>query len=325
MIQTLTHTLATGIALSCRVSGEPGRPVLMFLHGFPEAAFVWDDLLTYFAQPEHGGYRCVAPNLRGYEHSSSPAEVSDYRAKHLVQDVLALASLESPNAPLAGLVAHDWGGAIAWNFANQHPTQLRRLVILNAPHPGTLLRELQNNPAQQAASAYMNFLIRPDAQALLAEDNYRRLWEFFTGMGAADGKHAWLTEAVKDQYRAIWDQGLNAALNYYRASPMRPPRLGDPAASALHLPQDMLTVNVPTCVIWGMQDSALLPGLIEGLGDYVPKLTVHRIKKGTHWLLHEQPARVTQQVADFLSEDKAGRTAGERTTRISARAHDRHQ
>lgn len=325
MIQTLTHTLATGIALSCRVSGEPGRPVLMFLHGFPEAAFVWDDLLTYFAQPEHGGYRCVAPNLRGYEHSSSPAEVSDYRAKHLVQDVLALASLESPNAPLAGLVAHDWGGAIAWNFANQHPTQLRRLVILNAPHPGTLLRELQNNPAQQAASAYMNFLIRPDAQALLAEDNYRRLWEFFTGMGAADGKHAWLTEAVKDQYRAIWDQGLNAALNYYRASPMRPPRLGDPAASALHLPQDMLTVNVPTCVIWGMQDSALLPGLIEGLGDYVPKLTVHRIKNGTHWLLHEQPARVTQQVADFLSEDKAGRTAGERTTRISARAHDRHQ
>jgi pimeloyl-ACP methyl ester carboxylesterase len=281
--------------------------------------------LTYFAQPEHGGYRCVAPNLRGYEHSSSPAEVSDYRAKHLVQDVLALACLESPKAPLAGLVAHDWGGAIAWNFANQHPTQLRRLVILNAPHPGTLLRELQNSPAQQAASAYMNFLIRPDAQALLAEDNYRRLWEFFTGMGAADGKHAWLTEAVKDQYRAIWDQGLNAALNYYRASPMRPPRLGDPAASALHLPQDMLTVNVPTCVIWGMQDSALLPGLIEGLGDYVPKLTVHRIKNGTHWLLHEQPARVTQQVADFLSEDKAGRTAGERTTRISARAHDRHQ
>ncbi len=325
MIQTLTHTLPHGMALSCRVSGEPGRPVLMFLHGFPEAAFVWDALLTYFAQPEHGGYRCVAPNMRGYEHSSTPAEVSDYRAKHLVQDVLALAAIESPDAPLAGLVAHDWGGAIAWNFANQHPTQLRRLVILNAPHPGTLLRELQNNPEQQAASAYMNFLIRPDAQTLLAEDNYRRLWEFFTGMGAADGKHAWLTEAMKDQYRAVWDQGLNGALNYYRASPMRPPRLGDPAASALHLPHDMLTVNVPTCVIWGMQDSALLTGLIDGLGDYVPKLTVHRIKNGKHWLLHEQPARVTQLVADFLGEDKAGRTAGERTQRISARTHDKHQ
>lgn len=325
MIQTLTHTLPHGMALSCRVSGEPGRPVLMFLHGFPEAAFVWDALLTYFAQPEHGGYRCVAPNLRGYEHSSAPTEVNDYRAKHLVQDVLALAAIESPETPLAGLVAHDWGGAIAWNFANQHPTQLRRLVILNAPHPGTLLRELQSNPAQQAASAYMNFLIRPDAQALLVEDDYRRLWEFFTGMGAAHGKHAWLTETVKAQYRAIWDRGLNGALNYYRASPMRPPRLGDPAASTLHLPHDMLMVKVPTCVIWGMQDSALLPGLIDGLGDYVPKLTLHRIKNATHWLLHEQPERVMQLVADFLAEDKAGRTVGERTQRISARTHDKHQ
>ena len=143
MIQTLTHTLPHGMALSCRVSGEVGRPVLIFLHGFPEAAFVWDALLTHFAQPAHGGYRCVAPNLRGYEHSSTPAYVGAYRAKHLVQDISALATLESPTAPLAGLVAHDWGGAIAWNFANQHAAQLRRLVILNAPHPGTLLRELR--------------------------------------------------------------------------------------------------------------------------------------------------------------------------------------
>ncbi len=297
----------------------------MFLHGFPEAAFVWDALLSYFAQPEHGGYRCVAPNLRGYEHSSRPAQVSDYRAKHLVQDILDLAALESPEAPLAGLVAHDWGGAIAWNFANQHPTRLRRLVILNAPHPGTFLRELQNNPSQQAASAYMNFLIRPDAQALLAQDDYRRLWEFFTNMGATQGKHAWLNEALKDQYRALWRQGLDGALNYYRASPMRPPRLGDSAASGLHLSQDKLRVEVPTCVIWGMQDTALPATLIDGLSDYIAKLTVHRIKNGTHWLVHEQPARVRQLVADFLSQDKAGRTAGERTTRISARAHDGHQ
>ena len=325
MIHTLTHTLPNGMALSCRVSGEVGRPVLIFLHGFPEAAFVWDALLTHFAQPEHGGYRCVAPNLRGYEHSSTPVDVGAYRAKHLVQDISALASLESPNAPLAGLVAHDWGGAIAWNFANQHPNQLRRLVILNAPHPGTLLRELQNNPAQQTASAYMNFLVRPDAPALLAEDDYRRLWEFFTHMGAADGKHAWLTETIKDQYRAIWAQGLDGALNYYRATPMRPPRLGDPAASALHLPQNILTVNLPTCVIWGMQDTALLPGLLDGLAAYVPKLSLHRIKNGTHWLLHEQTARVTQLIGDFLGEDKAARTAAERTTRISARTHDKHQ
>ena len=121
MIETWQQTLPHGITLSCRASGERGRPVLVFLHGFPEAAFVWDTLLEHFAQPENGGYRCIAPNLRGYEHSSAPAEVKDYRARHLLQDILALIDTESPGAPLAALVAHDWGGALAWAFANQHP------------------------------------------------------------------------------------------------------------------------------------------------------------------------------------------------------------
>ena len=324
MIQHLTHTLPHGISLSCRVSGDVGRPVLMFLHGFPEAAFVWDELLTFFAQPEHGGYRCVAPNLRGYEHSSAPADVADYRPKHLVQDIVALATTESTNAPLAGLIAHDWGGAVAWNVANQHPELMRRLAIINSPHPGTFLRELQNSPEQQAASAYMNFLIRPDAEALLAENDYRRLWEFFTNMGAADGPHAWLTDDTKAQYRAVWQQGLTGPLNYYRASPMRPARPGDPAAAALHLPHSMLTMSIPTCVIWAMKDLALPAGLIEGLDAFVPKLTLHKVADGTHWLVHEQPALVAGLLGDFLHDDKSGRSAKERTVTISARTHDRN-
>ena len=323
MIHTLTHALPHGITLSCRVSGEVGRPVLMFLHGFPEAAFVWDALLDHFAQPEHGGYRCIAPNLRGYEQSSAPRDVGEYRAKHLVQDIAALIGMESPNAPLAALVAHDWGGAVAWNIANQHPALMRRLTIINSPHPGTFLRELQNSPVQQAASAYMNFLIRPDAESLLAEDDYRRLWEFFTNMGAIDGPHPWLTDAVKAQYRAVWGQGLTGPLNYYRASPMRPARPGDPAAAALHLPHSMLTVEVPTCVIWAMQDIALPAGLVDGLDAFVPKLTLHRVAEGTHWLVHEQPQLVAGLLEDFLREDKAARSAKERTQAISARAHDR--
>ena len=322
MIHTLTHALPHGITLSCRVSGEVGRPVLMFLHGFPEAAFVWDALLDHFAQPEHGGYRCIAPNLRGYEQSSAPRDVGEYRAKHLVQDIAALISMESPNAPLAALVAHDWGGAVAWNIANQHPALMRRLTIINSPHPGTFLRELQNSPVQQAASAYMNFLIRPDAESLLAEDDYRRLWEFFTNMGAIDGPHPWLTDAVKAQYRDVWGQGLTGPLNYYRASPMRPARPGDPAAAALHLPHSMLTVEVPTCVIWAMQDIALPAGLVDGLDAFVPKLTLHRVAEGTHWLVHEQPQLVAGLLEDFLREDKAARSAKERTQAISARAHD---
>lgn len=301
MTENLAHDLPHGITLNCRVSGERGRPVLMFLHGFPEAAFVWDPLLAYFSRPENGGYRCVAPNLRGYERSSAPSDVSAYRAKHLVQDILALSQAESPDQPLAALVAHDWGGAVAWGFANQHPERLRQLAIINSPHPGTFLRELQNSPEQQAASAYMNFLIRPDAEALLAEDDFRRLWTFFTNMGAADGPHAWLTDDVKAQYRAVWSQGLTGGLNYYRASPLRPPRPEDPAAANISLPDAMLRVDVPTLVIWALQDIALPPGLIEGLAAYVPRMQLQTVPEGTHWLVHEQPQRVIGWLQAFLA------------------------
>ncbi len=301
MTETLAHTLPHGITLNCRVSGEQGRPVLMFLHGFPEAAFVWDPLLAYFSRPENGGYRCVAPNLRGYERSSAPSDVSAYRAKHLVQDILALSQVVSPDQPLAALVAHDWGGAVAWGFANQHPERLRQLAIINSPHPGTFLRELKNSPEQQAASAYMNFLIRPDAEALLAEDDYRRLWTFFTNMGATDGPYAWLTEDVKAQYRAVWSQGLSGGLNYYRASPLRPPRPEDPAAAHISLPEAMLRVDVPTLVIWALKDIALPPGLIDGLAAYVPRMQLQTVPEGTHWLVHEQPQRVIGWLQAFLN------------------------
>ena len=90
MIDTWIAELPHGMRLSCRSAGERGRPVLMFLHGFPEAAFAWDELLAHFAAPEHGGFRCVAPNLRGYEQSSRPADVSAYHAKHLAQDIATL-------------------------------------------------------------------------------------------------------------------------------------------------------------------------------------------------------------------------------------------
>jgi pimeloyl-ACP methyl ester carboxylesterase len=102
-------------------------------------------------------------------------------------------------------VAHDWGGAVAWNLANQQPQLIRRLAIINSPHPGTFLRELQHNPKQQAASAYMNFLVRPDAEALLAENDFRACGRSSAKAGRRQ-RPAWLTDAVRDQYRAVWAQ-----------------------------------------------------------------------------------------------------------------------
>jgi epoxide hydrolase 4 len=295
-IATWQQALPHGITLSCRAAGQRGRPVLMFLHGFPEAAFIWDPLLEHFAQDANGGYRCIAPNLRGYEASSQPADVAAYRARFLVQDIAALAQIEG--TPLACLVAHDWGGGIAWNLANQQPQLLQRLAILNSPHPGTFLRALQHSAAQQQASAYMNFLVRPDAEARLREDDYRTLFGFFTHWGPAD----WLTENVKAQYRAVWDRSLTGGLNYYRASPLRPARGEDRGASAVSLPREMLTVDVPTLVLWGMQDTALLPELLDGLEDYVPRLDVQKVPDASHWIVHEQPQWVADRLAAFLAQ-----------------------
>lgn len=291
MITTWLQPLPHGITLSCRAAGERGRPVLLFLHGFPEAAFVWDELLLHFSHPAHGGYRCVAPNLRGFERSSQPADAAAYRPRQLVQDIAALVAAEG--APLAALVAHDWGGALAWNLANQQPALMRRLAIVNAPHPGTFLRELKGNPRQQEASAYMNFLARPDAAAILREDGYRRLFGFF---GAAP----WLTEAVKQQYRAVWDASLEGGCNYYRASPLRPPHGDDPGAAALTLPPEMLKVDVPTLVLWALDDVALLPELVDGLDAYVPDLRLEKVPGATHWIVHERPAFVAQRLEAFL-------------------------
>lgn len=328
MIDTWMAELPHGISLSCRSAGARGRPVLMFLHGFPEAAFAWDELLAHFARPEHGGFRCLAPNLRGYERSSSPAEVAAYHPKLLAQDIAALIAAEcGDGGSLAALVAHDWGGALAWNLAAARPQLMQRLVIVNSPHPQTFLRELQHNPAQQAASAYMNFLIRPDAEALLAENDFARLWPFFDLMGASGAAPAavgeaasfgqpptlpdgagWLTEALRAQYRAVWSgdgsrpgAGLTGGLNYYRASPLRPARDGDAAAAGVQLPPDAFTVTLPTLVLWAMQDSALPPSLIDGLERWVPRLTLERIERATHWVVHEQPERVTASIGRFIA------------------------
>ena len=295
MIEFSRQTLPHGITLSCRSAGAKGRPVLMFLHGFPEAAFVWDGLLAHFSQPENGGYRCIAPNLRGYEQSSAPNDVSAYQPKHLVQDIAALIALEG--GQIDCLVAHDWGGAVAWNLAASQPQLIKKLAIINSPHPGTFLRELQQSPSQQAASAYMNFLIRPDAEKLLAEDDYKRLWRFFSDISTPPNAGGWLTDAVKSQYRDVWQHGLTGPLNFYRASPLRP----GPDVANLVIPRELLYVNLRTLVVWGMGDMALLPGLLVGLADFVPRMELERVDGASHWIIHEQPMLVTQHLARFLS------------------------
>ncbi len=286
------HALPHGITLACRSQPGPGpgAPRVLYLHGFPEAAFIWDDLMQRLAPQAQG----LAPNLRGFAGSSAPADVAAYRPKHLVADIVAL--VQAWGGPLDLLVAHDWGGAVAWNLAAQHPQLLKRLLIINSPHPATFLRELRHSAPQQAASAYMNFLCRPDAAALLAADDYKRLWRLL-------GEPAWLTPALRERYRAVWSHppaGLEGALNYYRASPLRPAVRADDLVHTLELPDNSVTVQVPTTVLWGERDIALLPGLLQGLEQWVPQLQVQRVPDASHWLVHEQPALVAGVVQRLL-------------------------
>lgn len=298
MIETFSLTLGNGIELSCRAAGRSAAPVLVFLHGFPEAAFVWDELLEHFSTR----YRCVSPNLRGYERSSAPADVEAYRAKHLVADISSL--IDALGGQLAALIAHDWGGALAWGLAAQRPEAIGHLVIINSPHPATFLRELRDNPAQRAASAYMNFLCRPDAEELLSANDFARLWPFFTNMGAADPKRiggGWLTEEVRQRYRSVWRTGLRGGCNYYRASPLRPPVGSNDALFRIEFAPAAVIARAPTLVIWAEDDIALPLALLDGLEAFVPDLRIVRVPGATHWIVHERPELVIAEIERELA------------------------
>ena len=179
------------------------------------------------------------------------------------------------------------------------PAAIRHLVIINSPHPATFLRALQSDPQQQAASAYMNFLCRPDAEQLLAENDFARLWPFFAGTGASDSSRAgggWLTEPVRDRYRAVWRAGLRGGCNYYRASPLRPPTASDSSVLAIRFPAEAVTVRVPTLVVWAEDDIALPPSLLDGLDAFVPDMRLVRVPGATHWIVHERPALVAAAI-----------------------------
>ncbi len=269
--------------------------MIMFVHGFPEFWGEWEDQLIEFGQD----HQAVALDMRGYNLSAKPGNVDAYHAGSLIEDLRALA--EHLGHQKFILVAHDWGGAVAWSVAMRHPECLEKLVIINAPHPAVFARELLNNPEQQKASQYMLLFRSPQAERILSENSYARLVDVLSQFGSK-----WkMTEEVRLKYIEAWSQpgALTGGLNYYRASPLYPPTSPEDIQkikSILNLPRELLAVKVPSLVIWGEEDQALLSGNLDGLEEYVDDLTVKRIPDGTHWVSHEQPQRVNALIRDFL-------------------------
>lgn len=281
-----------GIRLHCARAGR--GPLILFLHGFPESWEAWRDQLAWFGAR---GRLAAAPDQRGYGRSDKPGEVALYRMRHLVEDVRRLAAALT-SEPFV-LVGHDWGGGPAWAFAHAHPQLLSHLVVVNSPHPYTFWRELTTSPAQQAASAYMLALRAADAERRLSEDGFRRLWDLAFGGGWGPGV------APPDRARLVegWSRpgALTGALAWYRASPLYPPSPSDPGAAALTLRPEQFTVQVPTLVLWGERDRALLPGCLDGLEACVPDLRVIRVPDASHWIVHERPELVNGAIERFVT------------------------
>lgn len=276
-----------------------GKQTILFLHGFPEFWYEWKNQLKEFGKD----YTAVAYDQRGYNLSSKPEKLEDYAVPHIVADIKAMFEKFGTNPSNKGiLVAHDWGGAVAWAFAIRHPEYLAKLVIINAPHPGVFARELQTNPAQQKASAYMNFFRSPQAEAGLSANTYAALQNaIFT----SSTKPQNFTEEDKKAYVEAWSQpgALTGGLNWYRAAQVGPPTGGEGERTQnIVSGLDALTVKVPTLVIWGEKDTALLTGNLEGLDKFVPTLTIKRIPNGSHWVIHEEPELVNQYIREFITQ-----------------------
>ncbi|MEX2016601.1 MAG: alpha/beta hydrolase [Candidatus Hydrogenedentales bacterium] len=287
------HDFAEVNGVRLHYASAGSGPLMLFVHGFPEFWYAWRRQLAEFGRD----HLAVAPDTRGFNLSGKPEGVDQYHVKHLIADLRALARHLGHEKFV--LVAHDWGGATAWAFAIAHPECVEKLVIINAPHPAIFARELANNRAQQEASPYMRFFRTPEAEKKLSRDNFAMLEKFAFGLGK--GKSLFDDETLR-LYREAWSQpgALTGGLNYYRASPLEPPLPGGTLDLSRLVPE-RFRVKVPTLVIWGERDKALLTGNLDGLEEFVSDLTVHRIPDASHWVVHERSDEVNRLIREFLA------------------------
>lgn len=260
-------------------------PLVVLLHGFPEFWYCWRHQIPALAA---AGYRVIAPDMRGYNRSEKPEGVESYQVERLAEDVAAL--IRHTGEERAVVVGHDWGGVVAWQTAIQLPAVVDRLIVLNAPHPAAMARELRN-PAQLLRSAYVVFFQAPLLpEALIRANHYALLERMFRNQPMRPGAY---TDTDIRRYKAALDQpgALTAALNYYRALSRRDPR-------ATFAPPPL--ISAPTLLIWGDQDFALGIGLTEGLEQWVPGIRVEHLSDASHWVQNDQPERVNALMVEFL-------------------------
>ena len=267
-----------------------GTRLVLCLHGFPESAVSWQHQLEPLAK---AGYRVWAPDLRGYGGTTRPFGIEAYRIESLMDDVSGL--LDAAGAQRAILIGHDWGGIIAWYYAMRYAHRVDALVTVNAPHPACFEREIRHW-RQFHRSWYMGVFQLPWLpEAALSAGHGAIIGLIFKRMA----RH--MPEELIRLYR---QQGcetgaLTAMLNYYRAAlrgggGLRQRKLGYP------------NIDVPTLVIWGLQDQALGPGNLDGLSEFVEDPTVVTMADAGHFVHEDEPDRVTNEVVTWLQMRVSG-------------------
>ncbi|HJS95784.1 MAG TPA: alpha/beta fold hydrolase [Solirubrobacteraceae bacterium] len=261
-------------------AGPDSGPGVVLLHGFPDFWYSWRHQIPALAA---AGFRVIAPDMRGYNLSSKPAEVSAYEPRRVAGDIREL--IAERGFERACLAGHDWGAAIAWVVAMAHPEVVERLAILNVPHPRRMLEGLRRPGTQIAKSWYMFFFQLPwlPERAVRADD-----WRAFRYGFEHDARPGAFTPEDIERYREAWSQpgAATATINYYRASMRRPPAARRGA---------LRPVTAPTLVIWGEHDRYLSSSLAEPGREDVPGLTgVVRLPEASHWVQHDEPDRVSE-------------------------------
>jgi len=293
--------LGTGVTLNVALAGDPANPAVILLHGFPESHRTWREVVPLLEDR----FFLIMPDQRGFAGSDLPQDVDAYKTDVLIDDIFALAS--ELNIERFALVGHDWGGAIAWGAALRGDPRLTRLAIVNAPHPVVFQKSLIEDAEQRAASQYITAFRTPGFEKAVEAMGFEA---FFDKTFARHVDVSKISEAEKRQYLADWSQpgAFNAMLNWYRGSRVVVP----PPGATVPLPDLLLRafprISMPTLVIWGMEDKALLPIQLEGLDALIEDVTIVRLPDVGHFAPWEAGGAVAQALEPFLAS-KAAATA----------------
>ena len=257
-------------------------PLMLMLHGFPEYWYSWRHQIPEFARD----YQVVAIDLRGYNDSDKPKEKSAYVMNELIQDVKGV--IQGLGYEKCVLVAHDWGGIIAWNFVDIYPETVEKLIILNLPHPLKLIRSFRTWKQLQKSWYIFFFQIPFLPELLLQYANYNWIDQMFAGV--ALDKSIFTLKDIKAYKQAVAKPGaLRAMLNYYRNFFI---------TQSINKNWDI--VAVPTLMIWGEEDTFLGKELTYGTEAYVRDFKIKYIPNCSHWVQQEQPTLVNQYMREFL-------------------------